>query len=103
MAERGWSGGCWQPCSGDAAGDLTVDDAEGSAERGRSLGLVARHERAQDAVVDLGVEDREPQAVGGEGIQGAARDPGDQPVAGQAGGEGAGLGYAVRGAAEGGG
>src|SRR2546421_2033790 len=85
MAERGWSGGCWQPCSGDAAGDLTIDDAKGGAERGRSLGLVARHERAQDPVVDLGVEDREPQAVGGEGMQVAARDPGDQAVAGQAG------------------
>src|SRR5436190_8400345 len=66
MAERGWSGGCWQPSSADAAGHLTIDDAKGGAERGRSLGLVARHERAQDAVVDLGVVDREPQAVGGE-------------------------------------
>jgi hypothetical protein len=42
-----------QPCSSDAAGDLTIDDAEGGAERGRGLGLVARHERAQDAVMHL--------------------------------------------------
>ena len=35
--------------------------------------------------MDLGVEDREAQAVGGEGIQVAVRDAGDDAVAGQAG------------------
>ena len=39
---------------------------------------------SQDAVVDLGVEDREAEAVGGEGIQVAVRDAGDEAVAGQA-------------------
>ncbi len=60
-----------------------VDGAEGLAEWWRGLWLVAGHERAQHAVVDLGVEDREAQAVGGQGVGVAVRDPGDQPVAGQ--------------------
>ena len=62
-----------------------VDDAQCVAERGRGLGLVAGHERAQDAVVDFVVEDREAQAVGREGIEVAVRDAGDDAVAGQAG------------------
>jgi hypothetical protein len=47
---------------------LAVDDAEGVAKWLRCLGLVAGDEGSQDAVVHLGVEDREPQAVWGEGI-----------------------------------
>jgi hypothetical protein len=54
------------------------------AERGRRLGLVAGGEQAEDAVVDLGVEDGEPQTVGSEGTQIAVRDAGDEPNAGQA-------------------
>src|SRR5258707_13749148 len=49
----GWSGGCRESCCGEALGDFVVDDAQCVAERGRGLGLVARHERAQDAVVDF--------------------------------------------------
>ena len=56
-----------------------VDDAQCVAERGRGLGLVPGHERAQDAVVDLGVEDREAQAVGREGIEVAVREKGSRP------------------------
>jgi hypothetical protein len=35
--------------------------------------------------MDLGVEDGESQALGGQDIQVAVRDPGDDAVAGQAG------------------
>ena len=35
-------------------------------EFGWCLGLVGGEERGQDSVVDLGVEDGEPQSVGGE-------------------------------------
>jgi hypothetical protein len=44
-----------------------VDGAQGIAERGRGLGLVTGHQRAQEPVMHLGVEDREAQAIGGEG------------------------------------
>src|SRR6266702_4707671 len=54
-----------------------VDDAQGTSEWLRGLGLVAGHQRAQDAVVDLAVEDREAQAVGSQGIEVAVRDPGE--------------------------
>src|SRR5258708_15115066 len=87
-----------QLCWAEPPGDLAVDDAEGVAERGRGRGLVAGHERAQDAVVHLGVEDREAQAVAGEGVQVAVRDAGDEPVAGQAGQVVGGLVVAVGGA-----
>ena len=49
-AGRGWSGGCRESCRGEAPGHFTVDDAQCVAERGRGLGLVAGHERAQDPV-----------------------------------------------------
>jgi len=75
-----------------------IDGAEGGAEWRRGLGLVAGHERAQDAIVDLGVENREPDAVAGEGVEVAVRDAGDQPVAGQAGELVAGLVGGVGGA-----
>ena len=84
MDGHGWLCRCGESCCGEPAGDLMVDDAQGTLEWLRGLGLVAGHQRAQDAVVDLGVEDREPQAVGSQGIQVAVRDPGEQAVAGQA-------------------
>ena len=37
----GWSGRHGEPCGVEAPGDLGVDDAEGLAERGRGLGLIA--------------------------------------------------------------
>lgn len=62
---------------------MTVDGAESVAEFGRGLGLVGSYERTQEPVVDLGVEDREAQAVRGQCIPVPVRDAGDQLVAGQ--------------------
>jgi hypothetical protein len=59
-----------------------VNGAECLAQWWRGWWLVAGHERAQDAVVDLGVKDGEFEAVGGEGVLVAVGDAGDQPVAG---------------------
>jgi hypothetical protein len=55
-------------------------------------------QRSEDAVVDLGVEDREPDAVGGQGVAVAVGDAGDQAVAAQPGKVVAGLVQAVGGA-----
>jgi hypothetical protein len=59
------------------------------------LGLVAGHERAQQPVMHLAVEDREAQAVRGQSVPVAVRDAGDQLVAGQAGQVVAGLVHGV--------
>ena len=48
-----------QPCGGDALVDLLVDGAQCGAELGWGLGLAGGEQRDKDAVVDLGVEDRE--------------------------------------------
>jgi hypothetical protein len=42
--------------------DFAVGGADGLPEGGRSLGLVTGHERAQQPVVDLGLEDRKANA-----------------------------------------
>jgi hypothetical protein len=81
----GCLGGSGQPGCGDAQGNLVIDGAQGIPECSRGLGLVTGHERAQQPVMHLGVEDREAQAVRGQGVPVAVRDAGDQFVAGQAG------------------
>lgn len=78
-------GGSGQPGRGDALGNLVIDGGQGIPECSRGLGLVAGHERAQQSVMHLAVEDREAQAVRGQGVPVAVRDAGDQLVAGQAG------------------
>jgi hypothetical protein len=45
---------------GYVAADVLVDGAERGSEFGRSLGLVGGQQWAQEPVVDLGVEDRDP-------------------------------------------
>jgi len=42
--------------------------------------VVCGKQRAQQPVVQFGVEDRKPQPVAGGPVQVAARDSGDQPV-----------------------
>ena len=49
-------------------------------EFGRCLGLVGGEERGQDSVVDLGVEDGEPESVGGQIVGVGVGTPGDQAV-----------------------
>jgi hypothetical protein len=46
--------------------DVLVEGVQRGAEFGWRLGLVGGEERAQDAVVDLGVEECETEPVGGE-------------------------------------
>ena len=50
---------------------------------GRAWGWPGSYERTQEPVVDLGVEDREAQAVRGQCVPVPVRDAGDQLVAGQ--------------------
>ena len=52
--------------SGDVVLDVVVDHGECLAARGRGLRLVGGGERSEQAVVELGVEDRDPLALGGE-------------------------------------
>jgi hypothetical protein len=54
-----------QPGVGEALVDCVLDGAERGAQFGWRVGLTAGGEqRSEDPVVDLGVEDREPDAVG---------------------------------------
>ena len=59
-------GGDGQPGCGESLVDVLVDGVECGAEFGWGLGLVGGEEGGEDAVVDLGVEQREAQPVGGE-------------------------------------
>ncbi len=65
-----WSGCGWKPGCVEPPADLGVDSAACLAQWRRGLWLVAGHERAKDAVVDLGVEDDELQPVGGGSLAG---------------------------------
>jgi hypothetical protein len=49
---------------GESVVDVLVDGVQSITEFGRHLGLVGGEQRGQDAAVDLGVEDGEPEAVG---------------------------------------
>jgi hypothetical protein len=49
-------------------------------EVGGRLGLVSGEERGQDSVVDLGVEDGEPESVGGQIVGVGVGTPDDQAV-----------------------
>ena len=64
---------------------MGVDGAQGGAQRWWGLWPVGGHQRSQDPVVDLGVEDREREAVVGEPVEVAAVDAGDQRRCGAAG------------------
>jgi hypothetical protein len=68
------SGCCGQSCGGGPVADELFDGAQG-AEQGAGLGLSGGEHRGQDAVVDLGVEDRECLAVGGEVVPEPAKAP----------------------------
>ena len=61
---------------------MLADDVEGLPELWGCLCLVGGHERAEQPVVELGVEDGELDAVVGEGVLVGALDPVDE--AGQA-------------------
>src|SRR5262245_38896633 len=80
---------------GDVLGGELVEGVQGCGEFGGCVGPVGCHERAQDVVVDLGVEAGEQQAVAGEGVAVAAGDAFDQAVAGEPGEVVAGLVHAV--------
>jgi hypothetical protein len=54
----------------------------GASRKGEPVG---GHERAQDVVVDLGVDVGEQQPVAGEGVAVAPGNPPDQAVAGEPG------------------
>jgi hypothetical protein len=74
-----------QHCGGDPVVDVVFDGAQGGAELRWGLGPAGGEQRAQDAVADFGVEDRELQAVGGQVVGAGVRPAGDQPVARQPG------------------
>src|SRR6266545_7706969 len=88
-----------QPGVGKALVDRVLDRVERGAQFGWRVGLGSGGEqRSEDPVVDLGVEDREPDAVGSQGVAVVAGDAGDQAVAPQPGEVVAGLVHAVGGA-----
>ena len=62
--------------------------------------MVAGEEGSEDSVVDFGVEDREAEAVVGEGVEVVAGEAVDEVVAAEAGEVVAGLVHAVAGAEE---
>jgi hypothetical protein len=64
---------------------VVLDGGQGGAQGWRGLGLPGGEQRGQDAVVDLGVEDREREPVGGEVVGVGVRAAGDEPVAAQPG------------------
>ena len=68
-----------EPGVGYVGADVVVDGAQGGAEFGRGLGLVGGQERAQQAVVELGVKDRGLDAVGGQDVAVGVLDPADEP------------------------
>jgi hypothetical protein len=61
----------------DVVVDLVVDDAQGLAELGWGWWLVGGQQGAEQPVVELGVEDRHPEAVTGEHLAVAVLDPPD--------------------------
>ncbi len=64
-AELSFSGCCGQSGVGEAGVDDVFDCAESGAELARGLGLRGGEQRGENAVVNLGVEDGEGQAVRG--------------------------------------
>ena len=55
-----------QPCGGEPVIDCLVDSSQGGTELGRGLRLADGEERGEHPVMDLGVEDRKVQPVGGQ-------------------------------------
>src|SRR5262245_34732628 len=62
------SGGRSEAGVGDVVGDGVVDDGEGAADFDGGGRLVGVEEGAEESSVDLGVEDGDPLAFGGEGV-----------------------------------
>lgn len=65
--------------AGDVVVDVLVDGPERGAQGRWCLGLVGGEQRAQQPVVQLGVEDRAADAVGGQDVAVGPLDPGDDP------------------------
>ena len=66
--------------AGDAGVDVLVDDAQGLAELGWCLALAGGHERAEQPVVHLGVEDGQGLMPSGvQDVPVGVLDAGDQP------------------------
>src|SRR5512142_2921740 len=70
---------------GDVVGGELVEGGQCCGEFGGCVGPVGCHQRAQDVVVDLGLEVGEQEPVAGEGVAVAAGDTLDEAVSGQAG------------------
>jgi hypothetical protein len=64
---------------------VPVDGVQCLAELGRGWWGVRCQQRSQEPVVDFGVEDRDPLAIGGQYVGVAVREAFDQPVATEAG------------------
>ncbi len=65
---------------GDVVGGELVEGVQGRSEPGGRVGPVGCDQRAQDVVVDLGVDVGGQQPVAGEGVAVAARDALDEAV-----------------------
>ena len=72
----------WDARLSDVADGDPVEGIDRGGQFGGRVGPVGCHERAQDVVVDLGVDVGEQQPVAGEGVAVAAGDAGDEAVAG---------------------
>jgi hypothetical protein len=59
--------------------DVAGDSGQGCSELGWGLGLVGGGERNEHPVVDLGVEDGDADAVGGEGVAVGVGQAADEP------------------------
>jgi len=75
-----FSGGAGQAGAGGVVVDVAGDGGERGAEFWWGLGLVGGGERDEEPVVDLGVEDGDPDAIGGEHVAVGVREPADEPV-----------------------
>ena len=64
----------------DAVVDVAVDRGQRATELGWCWGFVGSDERANEPVVDLGVEDRHALSVGGEVVGVGSGTSGDQAV-----------------------
>src|SRR6266571_2897769 len=74
---------------------MSVDGPQGAADLGWGGDVLAGHERVEDLVADLGVEDSEQLPVAGEVVGGGVRPADDEPVTAEPGQVVAGPGHWV--------
>ena len=72
---------CAQSGVVDGFGDVNVYGVQCLSQWRWCGWLVGGQQRTQQPVVQFGVEDRKPQPIGGQAVEVAAGDAGDEPIA----------------------